>query len=169
MTNVAEYFLANVPSRSTQVCMDARIATACPCCYKKMNNECHCLLSFKHPPYTILIGRVTLILFYVCLALRLSTTENGACCLGSNQRLWCFIVAWRAFRATARWMTLSLLIEPHWATGVSFKQNLPRVEATSPLMRDHCRRTDPAVSRARPHFPLSEKQTDAVMWALWED
>lgn len=66
-------------------------------------------------------------------------------------------------------MTLSLLIEPHWATGESFKQNLPRVEAASPLMRNHCRRALPAASRARPHFPLSDKQTDAVMWALWED
>lgn len=92
-------------------------------------------LSNMHP-YTILMGRVTLILVYVCLALRVSTSENEAGCSASNQHPWCLIVAWRAFISAARWMTLSLLIEAHSATGGSFKQNLFRMEAATPLMKE---------------------------------
>ncbi len=149
----------------TQVCVDERVATACPWCYKQ-TEQCHCLIFFQ--TCTILIGRVTLILVYLCLALHLSR-EWGAGCLASNQRVYCFIVAWRAFRSTPRWMTLSILIEPHWATGESFKQNLPLVEAASPLMRDRCRRALSCRVQSEAAFPLSDKQMDAVMWDLWED
>lgn len=76
-----------------------RVATACPWCYKKLKNECHCMVFFQ--TFTILIGRVTLILVYVCLALRVSTAENG-------ER-----VVWLVISVCSASLLLDVLSAPH--------------------------------------------------------
>lgn len=140
-----------------QVCVDERIATVCPWCNKKMKNKCHCLVFFQ--TCTILMGRVTLILVYVCLALRVSTAENG-------ER-----VVWLVISVCSASLLLDvlsaphpdewpcLLIEPHWATGESFKQNLSCMEAASPLMRDHYRCTLSCLVQSEAAFP-PQRQTN---------